>query len=329
MSGNLLVYVISFLAFICVLALVEGLYLMWGSLNVERKVKVKRRLRHLSAAGVNQQAAISLLREPKLSENPALNRIMLGVPRFHLMDRVLEQAGLDITVSRYLAAQFLIAAILLVLLTAFTPGHFFMLLLVSLLVGFGAPFLYVRQKREERMAQFTRLLPDTMDYMARSMRAGNPFSASLKSASEEMPEPMAGELRTTFDELNFGLDLEAALHNLTTRTGSEELRYFVTAVLIQRTTGGNLAEVLARIATVMRSRAATVREIIVLAAEMKYSAQVLIALPIFLAIAISIINPGYLAVLTESSMGLKIIFAQIVLMGIGYYVIQKMIHFRV
>lgn len=329
MDNNLLIYVISFLSFIFVLALVEGLHLMWGSLNVERKVKVRRRLRHLSAAGVSDQVAISLLREPKLSESALVNRLMLSVPRFHLMDRMLEQAGLEITVSRYLLIQVIIAASLLVALLTFTPGNFLLVLVVAVAAGLGMPLLYVRKKREERMGKFTQLLPDTMDYIARSMRAGNPLGASLRSAAEEMPEPIASEFRTTFDEINFGLDMEEALHNLTERTGSEELRYFVTAVLIQRTTGGNLAEVLARIATVMRSRAATVREIMVLATEMKYSAQVLIAMPIFLGLTLYIVNPAYMASLTESAMGWQIIFAQMVLMGIGYYIIQKMINFRV
>lgn len=329
MNSDLMIYVISFLAFMCVLALVEGLYQMWGSLNVERKVKVRRRLRHLSAAGVSSKEAVSLLRNPKISDNPVLNRIMLRVPRFHVVDRVLDQAGLDLTVSRYMGIQILLSAVLLVLLRVFTPGHILVLILVSVVVGFGLPALYVRRKREERIAMFTRLLPDAMDYIARSMRAGNPFSASLKGASEQMPEPMASELGTTFDELNFGLDLDAALQNLCERTGSEELRYFVTAVLIQHTTGGNLAEVLGRIATVMRSRSATVREIIVLATEMKYSANVLIALPFFMAALISIVNPDYLAELTKSPIGIKLIMLQITMMAIGYYVVQKMIHFKV
>lgn len=329
MTSSWVIYAISFIAFVAAMALVQGLYNLWQSLNVERTVRINRRLRNLSAGGMRHEDALNLLRTRQLSTMPALNRIMLRIPRLHSIDRLLEQSGVDMTVSRFLLIQTLLSLIFVVLLLLFTPGNPFVIIPVSLLAGFFLPYIYIMSKRHERLEAFSALMPDTMDYIARSLRAGNPFSASLKGASEEMPEPVASELRITFEEMNFGLDIEAAMHNLGERTGNEELRYFIAAVLIQRTTGGNLAEVLNRISAVMRSREATRREVKILAAEMKYSANVLIALPFVVGGAIMVMNPGYLATLFENEIGLTVIGGQILLMALGYAIIQKMVNVRV
>lgn len=323
------IYLISFAAFLGALAAVQGLYLLWQGLNVEKTVRVNRRLKALSAAGMAQGKAINVLRERQFSDIPAINRVMVRIPRMHAVDHMLEQSGLDLTVSRYILIQVILAMMFLVLLLLLTPGNLVVVVPVSLLAGFLLPHAYVAWKRAQRVESFTRQLPDAMDFIARSLRAGNPFTASLKSAAEELPEPIAGEFRTTFEEMNFGLDIEDALHNLGERSGSEELRYFITSVLIQRTTGGNLAEVLNRISEVMRSRASTLREIQVLAAEMKLSANILIALPFLVAIALAILNPPYLAILFQSELGLVVIGAQLLLMATGWFVVQRMINFRV
>ncbi|MCD6061557.1 MAG: tight adherence protein [Moraxellaceae bacterium] len=328
MNPELVRYLVYLLAFVAALALADGLYSLWSSLNLQRKVKVSRRLRSLRA-DTPQEEAVSLLREVRLSDVPAVDRLLKRVPYFSHWHRRLEQAGLDMTVARFLAMQLALGLVTAVLLARFTPAHPLLVLGIAAVLGIGLPHLHVQQARTQRLKRFTELLPDTMDYIARSMRAGNPFTASLKNASGEMPEPIAGELRTCFEEMNFGVDLEQSLRHLGERNGSEELRYFITAVLIQRTTGGNLAEVLGRIAAVMRSRAAMVREVAAISAEMNYSAKVLIALPFAMALMLSVLNPSYLHVLIEHRIGLYLIGAQLGLMAMGWYVIRQMIHFRI
>lgn len=323
------IYLISFVAFVAALALVQGLYMLWQSLNVERTVRVNRRLRSLSAGGVNREQALDLLRQRAFSDMPALNRLLLRIPRMHAVDRMLEQAGMDITVSRYMLIQFILSMILLVVLLLFTPGNPFVVVPVALIAGFFVPYLYVMRERRKRLDLLSSQLPDAMDFLARSMRAGNPFTASLRNAADQLHEPIASEFRTTFEEMNFGLDVERAMIDLGARVGNDELQYFITAVLIQRTTGGNLAEVLNRIANVMRSRETTRREVRILAAEMKYSANVLIALPFVVAGALTITNPSYLATLFESELGLVIIGIQLLLMATGFAVVQKMVDIRV
>lgn len=323
------IYLISFAAFIGALAAVQGLYLLWQGMNVEKTLRVNRRLKAMSTVAMAEGKPVSMLNERQFSDVPWVNRIMLRVPRFHAVDQMLEQSGLDLTVSRYILIQLILSTLLLILLVLFTPGNLIVSLPVSILAGFLGPYVYVGMKRTQRVAMFGQQLPDALDYIARSLRAGNPFTASLKSAAEELPEPISGEFRQTFEQLNFGLDLDEALHRMGERTGSEELRYFITAVLIQRSTGGNLAEVLNRISKVMRSRATTLREIQVLAAEMQYSANILIALPILVALALAVLNPDYMSVLFENELGLVVIGLQLLFMAIGYYIVHKMVHFRV
>jgi tight adherence protein B len=330
MNSQLTLYLIYFLAFFALLALADGLYSVVADLNVKRRLKVMQRLRSLSPAAPSASpVGVSLLREPRLSDIPALNRLLLQLPLLRQWDATLEQAGVGFTVARYLLLQLLLGGLVFGLLCAFTPGPPLFLLLLAMAAGFFLPRFYIRRKRAQRITRFGELLPDTMDYIARSMRAGNPFTASLKSAAAQMPEPIASELRITFEEMNFGVDLEQALRHLGERSGSEELRYFITAVLIQRTTGGNLAEVLTRIASVMRSRAAMSREIQAISAEMNYSSKVLIALPFLMALIISVENPGYMQVLLEHRIGIAMIAAQCIFMLMGWYVIRQMINFRV
>lgn len=321
--------VISVIAFLAVVGLIEGLYMLYRAMNVERTSAVGKRLQSLSASGLSNEEALSLLRQRNFSEVPLINQLLASLPRSHALDRMLVQSGVDLSVSRYILLQMIASTMLFVVLWLILGVLWFTALPLSLILGFFLPYAYVKGKIKERANAVTDQLPDALDFLARSMRAGNPFSAALKLASKELHEPIAPEFAITFDELNFGMDLEDALRHLAERSGSEEMRYFVTAVVIQRTTGGNLAEVLSRLSAVMRSRARTFREIRVLAAEMKFSANVLIALPFIVAGAILVMNPGYLDILFTHRLGYYIIGTQLLFMLTGYIVIQRMINFRV
>lgn len=327
---NSLVIIASILIFIAVVVLIEGLYLLSRGMQEEGAAKVQRRLRNLSAGGGHGQETVQhILKQRVLSESPGLNRFLMLVPRVHAVDRMLEQSGLDLTVMRYIGLQLMLSLVLFAVGMYFLKLPPLLILLGAVLAGFLLPHFYVLKRQGQRREKLTEQLPDALDYIARSLRAGNPFSASLKSASEEIPDPLGREFGITFDELNYGLALEDALHNLGHRTGNEEIHYFITAVIIQRQTGGNLADVLNRIAEVMRSRFRTFREIQIQAAEMKLSARVLIGLPFFVAGAISIMNPSYLVVLFTEPAGRMVIVAQLFLMLMGYLVVRRMINFRV
>ncbi|MDX1823114.1 MAG: type II secretion system F family protein [Thiohalomonadales bacterium] len=320
---------ISLVAFLAVVGMIEGFYMLYRAMNVERTVVVNKRLRTLSASGLSSEEALSLLRQRNFSEIPFINRMLAAIPRSHALDKMLVQSGMDLTVSRYILIQLLVAATAFFLLWLLAGVFWFAALPLSLVIGFALPYFQVQGKISERSQAISDQLPDALDFLARSMRAGNPFSAAIRLASQEMEDPIASEFAVTFDQLNFGLDLEDALHHLSQRSNSEEMRYFITAVLIQRTTGGNLAEVLNRLSAVMRARCRTFREIRVLAAEMKYSANILIAMPFVVAGALAVMNPEYLMTLVKSTMGYFLIGAQLAFMFVGYVIIHRMVNFRV
>ena len=324
------IYLISFLTFIGVIILIEAIYLFIRGAREEGVFKMNQRLKLLSAGGgTDGKEVLNLLRRNELSSNKTLNRILSKIPRIKVVDRMLVQSGLTISVTRYMLLQlFLMVTITLLLVYAF--GFFCLIvLLIGIPLGLSLPAIYVSMKRKERLSKFTMQLPDTLDYIARSLRAGNPFSASLKGVANEMPDPVGTEFGITFDEMNYGMELENALKHLGKRSGSDEMNMFITAVLIQRTTGGNLADVLNRIATVMRSRSMIVRDISALSAEMRLSAYILIALPLVVAAGISIFNPGYLSVLIDNPLGQAAILIQLVLMLVGYLIMRRMINFHV
>ncbi len=328
-TGDYMTYILSVFIFVVVLLLVEGGYMLWASLQVGSSVKVNRRLRALSAGGIDTKEAVSLLHIKNMSDLPTLNRYLNRIPRMHAIDRNLEQAGVELSVTRFIVIQLSLALLLFLILSIGTSIGYILSIAFASIFGFGLPWSIVNVKKNKRKELFNAQLPGTLDFIARSLRAGNPFSSAIKSVSHEMPEPTAGEFGITFDELNYGLDLDASLHNLGERTGSEEIRYFITAVLIQQKTGGNLADVLNKIATIMRSRVNTYREIKVLAAEMKYSAYVLLGLPFFVAGMLMILNPKYLSILFHHELGWIIIGIQMLLMTCGYLIVQRMINFRV
>ena len=323
------IYLISFLTFIAVIILIEAGYLLVRGIREEGSVKMNKRLKLLSAGGAHGKEVLDVLRRNELSSIPIVNRVLSKIPRIKAVDRMLEQSGLTLSVSRYLLMVLLVIAVVTFVLAYGLNFHYMISLLIGIPLGLFLPSIYVGVKRKERLAKFTVQLPDTLDYIARSLRAGNPFSATLKGVANEMADPTGSEFGICFDEMNYGLELEDALKNLGRRSGSDEMNMFITAVLIQRTTGGNLADVLNRIATVMRARAGVIRDVSILSAEMRLSAYVLIAMPFFVAGAISIFNPGYLSVLTDSPVGQIVILIQLVLMLIGYLIMRRMINFHV
>lgn len=322
-------YLLSFLVFIAVVALIEGIYFAWRGLREEGTVKINKRLKALSAAGQAHSAALDLVRKREMSSIPLINRMLIAIPRLHSLDKLLEQAAVELSVSRFLLIQVVLSAALFAPLAMSDAIHVLIAALIALPLGVGVPILILLMKKASRSEEFNKQLPDALDFIARSLRAGNPFSASLKSVATEMPDPTGTEFAITFEELNYGLDFEEAMNNLAHRTGSDDMNYFVTAVLIQRTTGGNLADMLNRLAAIMRARASTYREIKILSAEMKMSANVLVLLPFFVAAILLVASPGYLDILFTTTTGHFLILGQLMLMAVGYYIIRRMISFKV
>jgi tight adherence protein B len=320
---------IPFMVFIAIVLLIMGVYALWAESQQSGAEMIKTRIRRLSAAAAEESEArkyVSLAKQEGLS---GFDAFLLRVPRLHNMDRFLEQSGVQYGPATFMFFSLLAGLGGAILLALFLRNFSAIPLVIGFLLGIFVPWLILGIKRNKRKERLVKQIPDTLDFFARSLRAGTPFSGAIKIASEELPQPIASELAVTFDELNFGLSFDEALQNLAVRVDAEEIRLFVTAVLVQKNTGGNLAELLNRLARLLRDRLAAFGEIKIQAAEMQTTARILVLMPFFIAAMLQLVNPNYLPAMLESEVGQTLIICQLVLMAIGYFIVNRMVSFRV
>ena len=258
---------------------------------------------------------------------PAIDRLFGGTTRGSNLGRWLEQSGMKVSISGVLLVALAMAvgvALLMGLITRAPWG-----LPVGAAIGFGLPFLVLNIKRGRRMRTFEEQFPGALDLIARALKAGHAFATGLKMAADELPEPVGPEFRKTFDEQNFGLPLKDALDNLTLRVPHLDVRFFATAVLIQRETGGNLAEILENLAHVVRERFKILRQVRVYTAHGRLTGYVLLGLPAFLAIALAFINPEHMQLLFTEKMGHMMLGATVIMQTIGYFWIRQVVKIEV
>jgi tight adherence protein B len=201
-------------------------------------------------------------------------------------------------------------------------------LMVAVPLG-ATPLLYLRRKKKKRMRKLQSQLPDGLDMIARALRAGHAFTTGMRLAADEFDDPFGTELAETLDEINFGVSVSDALTNLTTRLDSPDLRYFVVSVLIQRTTGGNLAEILMNISRLIRARIKFQGKVRVLSAEARLSAVVLIALPFLIALTLYFLKPQYIQVMWTEHAGRIMAGVAVIMMIFGALVMKKIVTIEV
>jgi len=202
-------------------------------------------------------------------------------------------------------------------------------MLAGMCVGAAIPFLFLRHRRKARMRRFEEQFPEALDLLSRAIRAGHAFTTAMSMVADEAPDPIGPEFRKSFDEQNFGLPLKDSLNNLATRVPSLDVRFFVTAVLIQRETGGNLSEILDNLAHVVRERFKILRQVRVYTAHGRLTGYVLMALPPALATALMFINPDHMNLLFRERMGHTLLMVAIVLQVVGYFWIRKVVKIEV
>jgi tight adherence protein B len=320
-----LYYLFVVLGFLAVVLFLEGAYLAWNAYRGPEAKRISLRLRAMSA-GVGTRES-SLIKQRLLAQTPALNRLLLQAPRIHLLDRLLLQSGLQTTVASFLAWT-LLATFVGLVLAMYYSFPTFIVIIICVAAG-GIPLFYVLGAKRKRMLAIELQLPDALDLMARAMMAGHAFPSALKMVSEEMPEPIAGEFRIVFDEINFGISVQDALANLAARVPSTDLRYFVISVLIQRETGGNLAELLNNISALVRARIKLMGAVRVLSAEGRLSALILTILPFALGGVINLLNPKFLSLLWTDPAGLKVSAGALIIMVFGMFWMWRIIKIRV
>lgn len=321
-----LYYLFIICSFIAAAFAVEGLYLAWNTYGGPEAQRIIRRLRAVSA-GEHGTHTTPLMKQRVLAELPVLDRLLMRIPRVHSLDRMLIQSGSTMTVGNFLTMTGLCALIGLMLPTLFRLGGW-PSLAAALALGI-LPTLRLLQARRARIRKFEAQLPDTLDLIARAMRAGHSFPSGLEMVAEETAEPTAGEFRTTFDEINFGISTQEALLNLAARMPSTDLGYFVIAVLIQHETGGNLAELLDNLARLIRQRFHLLLKVRALSAEGRISAWILSVMPFVMAGLIFLINPEFMAILWTDPAGLKLVAGGLFLMLTGIFWMWRIINIRV
>jgi tight adherence protein B len=200
---------------------------------------------------------------------------------------------------------------------------------VVALLGAFAPFGWLKHKRSVRLKKFEEQFPEALDVLSRAIRAGHAFQTALGMCADEMPAPVGPEMKKTFDQQNYGLPLKDALNDLAERINIIDVRFFVTAVMIQRDTGGNLSEILDNLAHVVRERFKILRQVRVHTAHGRFTSYVLLSLPAFLAVALSFLNPEHMQPMFREKMGQMMLMGAMVLQGLGYLWIKQVIKIEV
>jgi len=297
------------------------------AMEAERKKKVTTALR--TVRRMEERPETKILTEED-ADRSGLGFSLKDLPLVNSLEQQLRQAGLDWSPAAVLAASAVgvIAALLLGLQIAVPVFREAAMVLFALLLG-ALPILYVRFKRNKRIGAFEEQFPDTLDFLARSLRAGHAFSVCLEMIAEESPEPVAGEFRVLYHEQNLGAPLEEAMKDLAKRVPLLDVRFFVSAVLLQREIGGNLAEILDKLAYVIRERFRIKGHVRAVSAHGRITATVLTVMPLVTMLALMVVAPRYLGYLATNPTGKYLIVATIVAMLVGYYWMRRIIDIKV
>jgi len=319
-------------AFVFGFALVMGLYLAatkLPGLMLQRRLESRLdEVSHGSEEASTPAAKVkALLKSREEGPLPGLDRFLGESERGSSLAQWIGQSGVKTTVSAVMLTALACGALAGVLLSMAVRSPWALPLGAAL--GFAVPFLVLKVKRTRRMRAFEEQFPEALDLIARALKAGHAFATGLKMAADELPEPVGPEFRKTFDEQNFGLPLKESLENLTTRVPLLDVRFFSTAVLIQRETGGNLSEILENLAHVVRERFKILRQVRVYTAHGRLTGYVLLALPVFLSVALMFINPDHMNLLFRERMGQTLLMVAIAMQVVGYVWIRQVVKIEV
>lgn len=270
---------------------------------------------------------LALMRDEQLSQIPALDNFLRRSPRISAIQKMLAQAGMDLRAGNFLGLCGLVgigAAII-----AYILSRHLEIAWAAMFVGFLMPYSYASWKRQKRFTKFDELFPEAIDTLARAVRAGHAFTTALEMITNEINEPVAGEFRQLYEEQKFGMPVRDALMNLTQRMPSVDVKFFVTAVMIQRETGGNLAEILDNLSYVIRERFKIQRQVRVYTAQGRLTMALLMGMPPIIVTVMMILNPGFIRPLFDDPIGHTLLVAGITLQTVGYFVIRKIIKIQV
>ncbi|SDG95044.1 MULTISPECIES: type II secretion system F family protein [unclassified Duganella] len=325
MDGIFTAFVV--LLFAAVILMIEGGWLWWSGAHGGAARRISRRLRMMAASGQGGIERVDILKRRTYSRHPALEKQLRRIGRLAALDRLLLQAGVRWSVAQFLGCSLMLMAAGLLLPKII--GMPWLPAIGTLLLAAGLPWLTLMRIRAARLHKLEEQLPEAADFLGRALRAGHSFANVMQMVGEEMPDPIAAEFKFAYEEINYGVPMNEALHNLALRVPLTDLRYLVIAVLIQRESGGNLAEVFGNISRLIRARLKLLSQVRVMSAEGRMSAWVLCLLPLGVMALMALANPAYVRVLWTDPVGVKLMWYSLAVAVSGVLWMRKLIRIRV
>jgi len=326
-------FLIAFGVFVIVALLVFVVASLLDDRNARARLLRERLASVEKAAERGPTEELALLRDEMLSEIPALDKLLRRSSQISNLQTLLAQANMGIRAGNILVLCVISAVGLgivgFLLSRSLKGGESLLFALMGAILGGILPYSFASYRRSKRFQKFEELFPEAIDTLARAVRAGHAFTTAMELISNEIAEPVASEFRKLFEEQKFGLPVRDALLNLTERVPLVDVKFFVTAVMLQRETGGNLAEILDNLSYVIRERFKIMRQVRVYTAQGRLTMLLLMALPPIIIIVMQIMNPSFIQPLFNDPLGHALIVGGITLQTIGYFVIRKVIQIQV
>lgn len=318
--------VMGLLIFIASISVIELIKYGYRNLGVVRQAGIRKRIRrHIFVSDPTED--VDIVKQRILSEMPFFNRLLLRIPVLRSLERLIVQANAAYSAGFYLLLSLLLGIIAFWGVSALLHNR--LLAIVATCFCTMAPFLYLVTLKRKRLLKFQAMLPEAMDLLARALKAGHALTSAMKLVAEEFSDPISMEFDAVLGEINFGVSVGDALKNLSDRIDCPEVKYFVVAVTLQRETGGNLSELLEKLADLMRKNFEFQGKVRTLSAESRFSAVIISILPFLLALYFHIRSPEYLGFLLDHPMGKVMIGICGALMFIGIIVLNRMVIIRV
>jgi len=318
---------VAFLVFIGVALAAFAAFLRLDQRSARARLIKERLANERKAPERKSEEEVAVVRDEQLSDIPALDKLLRRSARVSAIQKTLTQAGLTTRAGNFLGLCALAGVGIAIL--AYVVSKRVEVAWVALLVGFLVPYSYASIKRGQRFNKFEELFPEAIDTLARAVRAGHAFTTALEMITNEVAEPVAGEFRQLFEEQKFGMPVRDALLNLTERMPLVDVKFFVTAVMLQRETGGNLAEILDNLSYVIRERFKIQRQVRVYTAQGRLTMALLMGMPPIIVTMMLVLNPSFIRPLFSDPIGHTLLVAGITLQTVGYFVIRKIIRIQV
>ena len=314
----------ALLGFLAVVLALEGLYNLWASTRSDEARRIGSRLEALRG---EVRTEVSLQRVQERSRLPWLQDLVASTGPGERLSLFVRSSGMQVSAAELLLLSLLLGAVGFALPALI--GRPPVLGAAAALALAWLPWWRVSSARNKRVQRFEQQFPEALDMMGRAMRAGHAFPTAVKMCGEEMAEPMGRDFRILSDEMNYGVPAAEALQNLALRVPLPDVSYFVVAVMIQRESGGNLAELLDSISAILRARLKLLGEVRTLSAEGRLSAIILTALPFGVALVVNLVNPDFMKVLWTDPAGLKVVGGALFMMVLGMLWMRSIIRIRV